>query len=272
MGSAAQLLREHPLDRRIQRLTELGREIQELAGELVATDRHPGGALITLHPERDQAESIETAAVPPQGARVMVVRASSPRHVRLLTGVARSPNRLLTFSERDVAILVANRDGCEDRASALALIEGAIRYDADALAGISSPIRTPEEIEAAHREASELADLAQSRSDSHLLADDAWAHLALRRLTSLVSEALPREHPMRRLAAYDRKRRSELARSVYAWITSNGDVAQAATSLHVHPNTLRYRLQRAEQISGLRLHDADERLLFQLAYRASNVE
>jgi DNA-binding PucR family transcriptional regulator len=46
-----------------------------------------------------------------------------------------------------------------------------------------------------------------------------------------------------------------------------GNVAAAAERLGVHPNTLRYRLRRAVELSGLDLGDADERLVTELQLR-----
>jgi DNA-binding PucR family transcriptional regulator len=43
-----------------------------------------------------------------------------------------------------------------------------------------------------------------------------------------------------------------------------GDVRAAADDLHIHPNTLRYRVRRAEEILGMSLDDPDSRLLLQI--------
>ena len=43
-----------------------------------------------------------------------------------------------------------------------------------------------------------------------------------------------------------------------------GDVRAAADDLHIHPNTLRYRIRRAEEILGMSLEDPDSRLLLQI--------
>jgi DNA-binding PucR family transcriptional regulator len=37
--------------------------------------------------------------------------------------------------------------------------------------------------------------------------------------------------------------------------------------LHIHPNTVRYRLQRIIEVSGIRLDDPDERLVAMLHLR-----
>ena len=46
-----------------------------------------------------------------------------------------------------------------------------------------------------------------------------------------------------------------------------GDVGAAAQWLHVHPNTVRYRVRRIEELLGTSLADPDVRLLLSLSLR-----
>jgi DNA-binding PucR family transcriptional regulator len=55
--------------------------------------------------------------------------------------------------------------------------------------------------------------------------------------------------------------------SVRAYLDAFGDVRTAAGELHVHPNTLRYRLRRARELTGLDLGDQSTRLVVALALR-----
>ncbi|MFJ9415233.1 PucR family transcriptional regulator [Streptomyces sp. NPDC101227] len=91
----------------------------------------------------------------------------------------------------------------------------------------------------------------------------------------LVSEllALLTAHPDLRdprltaLVTHDSRGQGRLAESVLAYLNAFGDVRAAATGLHVHPNTLRYRLRRAEELTGLDLSRPDQRLLAMLQLR-----
>jgi PucR family transcriptional regulator, purine catabolism regulatory protein len=56
-----------------------------------------------------------------------------------------------------------------------------------------------------------------------------------------------------------------LADTLLAYARSGFHMARAAETLCIHPKTLRYRLQRAEQIAGLDLHDPETRFRVQLA-------
>lgn len=60
-----------------------------------------------------------------------------------------------------------------------------------------------------------------------------------------------------------------LADTLRAYLDSFGDVATAAQTLHVHPNTVRYRVRRIEQLLATSLTDADVRLLLSLGLRAT---
>jgi DNA-binding PucR family transcriptional regulator len=60
-----------------------------------------------------------------------------------------------------------------------------------------------------------------------------------------------------------------LAETLRAYLDSFGDVAAAAQWLHVHPNTVRYRVRRIEESLGSSLADPDVRLLLSLSLRAT---
>jgi DNA-binding PucR family transcriptional regulator len=59
-----------------------------------------------------------------------------------------------------------------------------------------------------------------------------------------------------------------LVETLRAYLDSFGDVAAAARWLHVHPNTVRYRVRRIEKLLGSTLDDPDVRLLLALSLRA----
>ncbi|PSK98338.1 CdaR family transcriptional regulator [Murinocardiopsis flavida] len=66
------------------------------------------------------------------------------------------------------------------------------------------------------------------------------------------------------LADHDKEHGSELVPSLLAYLDAFGDVRKAAALLHVHPNTLRYRVRRAEAISGVDFADPNQRLFTHL--------
>ncbi|MGB3699286.1 MAG: helix-turn-helix domain-containing protein [Gordonia sp. (in: high G+C Gram-positive bacteria)] len=63
------------------------------------------------------------------------------------------------------------------------------------------------------------------------------------------------------LADYDARHDGGLVPSVRAYLDAHGNVRDAAKAVGVHANTLRYRIERAQQLSGLRFDDPADRLL-----------
>jgi DNA-binding PucR family transcriptional regulator len=60
-----------------------------------------------------------------------------------------------------------------------------------------------------------------------------------------------------------------LVQTLRAYLDSFGDVAAAAQRLHVHPNTVRYRVRRIEQLLSASLADPEVRLVLSLGLRAA---
>jgi DNA-binding PucR family transcriptional regulator len=70
---------------------------------------------------------------------------------------------------------------------------------------------------------------------------------------------------VRDLYAYD----PVLVQTLRAYLDDFGDFAAAAAQLHVHPNTVRYRVRRIETLLSTSLADPDVRLLLSLGLRAT---
>jgi purine catabolism regulator len=75
------------------------------------------------------------------------------------------------------------------------------------------------------------------------------------------------ESTLGKLLAYDRERGSELVPTLEAFLATLGAPLATAERLHVHRNTLLYRLTRIEALAGLDLRDPEARLMLHLALR-----
>ncbi|MEU1480644.1 PucR family transcriptional regulator [Streptomyces sp. NPDC001668] len=62
------------------------------------------------------------------------------------------------------------------------------------------------------------------------------------------------------LEAVSEGQRERLAETLLAWLLSGSNVPDVAARLHVHPQTVRYRLRQLEKIFGDALHDPGSRL------------
>lgn len=86
-------------------------------------------------------------------------------------------------------------------------------------------------------------------------------------LTLLAAHPEIRDPRLTALVAHDSRHQGQLAESLLAYLNCFGDVRAAAAQLHVHRNTLRYRIRRAEELTGLDLSRPDQRLLAMLQLR-----
>lgn len=122
--------------------------------------------------------------------------------------------------------------------------------------GADRALRVLLELEASSDERS-VATYADVQVESFLL--DLRDRLAVER-----EEALG---PVARLLAHDRGASGQFAETLRVWLDAQGDVRSAAAELHIHPNTLRYRLRRIEAVGGIDLSDPTARFAAQLHLR-----
>ncbi len=69
------------------------------------------------------------------------------------------------------------------------------------------------------------------------------------------------------LVKYDERHRSNLVQTIDAYFNHHGNISQTAESLYVHRNTLLYRLERIQELTGQDLDNPDERLALHLALK-----
>ena len=72
---------------------------------------------------------------------------------------------------------------------------------------------------------------------------------------------------MRPLVDYDAQNRGSLVKTIEAYFNHHGNISQTAESLFVHRNTLLYRLERVQELSGLQLDQPNMRLALHLSLK-----
>jgi DNA-binding PucR family transcriptional regulator len=105
------------------------------------------------------------------------------------------------------------------------------------------------------------------KSDVASLADVRAEVLLSEILAFLADQPRIRDPRVTALIAHDAAHGGILVPSLLAYLDAFGDVRAAATALTIHPNTLRYRVRRAEEVSGLTFADPAQRLLTELQLR-----
>lgn len=69
------------------------------------------------------------------------------------------------------------------------------------------------------------------------------------------------------LISHDEEHNAELVETLEAFFACHGNLSQTAALLHIHRNTLTYRLQRISSITQIDLNDADARFSLQLGLK-----
>jgi DNA-binding PucR family transcriptional regulator len=155
-------------------------------------------------------------------------------------------------------VLVPDPDAPGRRAELTAALR-----DASSALGPTVPMERASE--SAQRARLALDALAAERPGHLLVADDHLLELILHSGGSL-GEDLAR----RRLAPLDElpdATRERLLSTLAAWLDAQGEARPAADALHVHVQTVRYRLGQLRDLLGSALDDPRERLELALALR-----
>ena len=125
---------------------------------------------------------------------------------------------------------------------------------------------TPGELERSTAEALE-ASMVADPAVAAVTHEDVWARVTVARAAATLREG-DVLGPLAVLQAHDAAHSSEHLRTLAAWLDHPGAPGQAARAIHVHPNTLRYRMNRIADLAGLDLDDPLVRLALRLQLAA----
>jgi GAF domain-containing protein len=151
-------------------------------------------------------------------------------------------------------------------------LDGALRELArreGVIIGRSDPRTGPGEGGQSLREAADAAQIASALmgEDGGALAyGDLGAYRYLVRLPIADVPNDPQCQAIQRLTDYDRRRRTQLVDTLERYLRDRRSIATTARTLYIHPNTLRQRLERIENVTGLDLA-AEDLLSLELAIK-----
>jgi len=133
--------------------------------------------------------------------------------------------------------------------------------------GFSGPVEAPAGVAGAQREVTSVMDsLARFKRWGQVVA---VPELGLTGLLAAVADERLVDYAQRLLGPlveHDRARNGSLVATLRAYLET-GEQQEAAKRLRVHPNTLRYRLDRIREIGGFELEEAETRLNLAVALR-----
>jgi sugar diacid utilization regulator len=137
----------------------------------------------------------------------------------------------------------------------------------DLRAGIGRPVEAPEQLAEARRSADLAVELGGS-AERVVAFEEVHGRALLADVETFVAgraEVLSPE--LRALLEHDREHATEYLRTLRCFLDALGNATLAAQRLHVHVNTVRYRMRRVTAITGCDLNDGDARLALELELR-----
>jgi PucR family transcriptional regulator, purine catabolism regulatory protein len=137
----------------------------------------------------------------------------------------------------------------------------------------SRPAADPADLHRAGAEAFLAANVAVAQGAPELAFEDTGAYRLL--LPAMVEDPqeLRRFHEdtVAPLVAYDEQYETELVRTLETFLDADGNVAQSAQRLYTHRHTVRYRLERVKELTGLDVASTDGRERLGLGLKAMRV-
>ncbi|SDE28769.1 PucR C-terminal helix-turn-helix domain-containing protein [Glycomyces harbinensis] len=229
---------------------------------------------------------MRSAGLPVGGGCTVIAAVGEPaalREVVVAEAVAGPFDNLLqppaavwaTVGDETVAILAGPAGSADERPRLLewarhcaAVLSGANPGGSGAVSvGLADPVRSPEGLRGALEQARHTAALAQPRAGGVDIAEP--DHLVSHRMLLAavppdVSRAF-RTRVLDPLLEYDARHRSDLLPTLRRFLECDGSWRQCALSLHLHVNTVRYRMRRVEELTGRDLRNPLDRMDLALA-------
>jgi sugar diacid utilization regulator len=133
--------------------------------------------------------------------------------------------------------------------------------------GVGGRFREPGEIPRAYAQALRTIEVGRrlGRQGQVVAFEDLGIHRLLLQVPDLGELRSFADEVIGRLSSYEDKHGAGYLRTFAVYLRENGSLQRAARQLHVHPNTVTYRLSRVEQITGLDLGRYQDRLMAQVA-------
>jgi sugar diacid utilization regulator len=175
----------------------------------------------------------------------------------------------------EIVVLVPGADG-----ELAHRVAEAIRRELDAnlssysiAVALSRPATDPVDVQRAGSEALLAANVAEAQGTQLLSFEHTGAYRLLLPAMSEDPAELRRFHDetVAPLVAYDEQYDTDLVRTLESFLDADGNVAKTASKLYTHRHTIRYRLERVRELTGLDVGSTDGRERLGLGLKAMRV-
>lgn len=146
-------------------------------------------------------------------------------------------------------------------------------------AGLGEPRESPGRVIESYREAESALQVGQRLRGAEDLEDriHAFSALGVQRLLFAISQENPEilcgflDNAIGAAVDYDAGHGTDLVKTLEAYIECNGNIAEVGEILHIHKHTVRYRLRRVKELTGLDVTKFEDAAQLYLAVRATEL-
>ena len=133
--------------------------------------------------------------------------------------------------------------------------------------GIGGSCRDPADIARSYGQARRTIDAVQrlGRQGQVVAFEDLGVHRLLLQVPDLAELRSFAAEILGKLGGRDHQRGAELMSTLACYFRENSSPQRTARALHVHPNTVAYRIRRIQEITGIQLDNYRDRLMAQVA-------
>jgi sugar diacid utilization regulator len=256
------------LDRKVTDRENIVARANELGVDLAA-----GGSVVVARAYPHQPEEGDWRA------RVLVLAERGARSVAPGALAAMVPFRgrpAIGHQDGELVIVIPADDdpGLDRRAAGGVLRELEAGLPSYSLSvAISRPATDPVDLHRAGAEALLAANVAVAQGEQMLAFEDTGAYRLLLPAMSEDPAELQRFHDetVAPLVAYDDQYETELVKTLESFLEADGNVAGTAAKLFTHRHTVRYRLERVRELTGLDVGSTDGRERLGLGLKAMRV-
>ena len=238
-------------------------------GEIGRWARHLG-----YDPERDHhvlSIALDAAKAEPDEAHVALGQRAAGAAEQFFT--TRAPDAIISVRDAEVVVVLPEPGERETPSRATHLSRlcagrlGELFPEVTATIGIGGRCREPSEVPRSYGEARRTVETVRrmDRADKVVAFGDLGIHRLLLQVPDVAELQVFARDVLGKLTSHEREHSSEYLATLACYFRENSSPQRASRRLHVHPNTVTYRIRRVEEITGLDLDNYRDRLMAQVA-------
>ncbi len=182
----------------------------------------------------------------------------------------RAPEAIVSARESEVVVVTAAPMDARQLAAACLARLSELFPAAKVVIGIGGTCRDPREVARSYAQAQRTTQTLQRLGRSGAKGSvSAFGDLGILRLLLQVPDLAELRSfaadVLGKLSMHEHEHKSEYLTTLACYFRENNSPQRASRILHVHPNTVAYRVKRIEEITGLRLDNYTDRLIAQVA-------